>query len=168
MLRYDGDTGSFLGQFVPPVLKAFNVPLTCSCTTTSFTSARGPAMFIAMISIPEHSSTSLLKQAAGGLDDPAGTAFGPDGNFYVADLAPSGTKGVLRFDGTTGDFLGEFIPRGSGGLIRPLGIRFGPDGNLYVVNPEGDNVLRYNGTTGAFHRHLCLAKRKAVWIIPPA
>src|SRR5262249_17022863 len=60
----------------------------------------------------------------------------------------SGNNAVLRYDGTTGAFIDEFIPEGSGGLIRPTGIQFGPDGNLYVVNLDDDSVLRYSGARG--------------------
>lgn len=58
---------------------------------------------------------------------------------------------VLRYDGTTGDFIDEFVSAGSGGLNEPgAGITFGPDGNLYVISSNTDEVLRYDGTTGAF------------------
>ena len=37
-----------------------------------------------------------------------------------------------------------------GGLGAPTGLAFGPDGNLYVGSHDNDQVLRYDGTTGAF------------------
>lgn len=70
-----------------------------------------------------------------------------------ADLFVSGasTNSVLRFD-EDGNFLGNFVNPGpgSGGLNNPQGIAFGPDGNLYVASQGSNNVLRYDGTTGAF------------------
>jgi WD40 repeat protein len=42
------------------------------------------------------------------------------------------------------------VPTRSGGLTFPLGGTLGPDRNLYVSNSDGDDVLRFNGTTGAF------------------
>jgi hypothetical protein len=57
---------------------------------------------------------------------------------------------VMRFDESTGSFVSEFIPAFSGGLIAPVGLRFGPDDNLYVSSAGSDQVLRYNGTSGAF------------------
>jgi hypothetical protein len=40
---------------------------------------------------------------------------------------------VLKYDGTTGAFLGAFVGPGSD-LSLPRGLTFGPDGNLYVAN----------------------------------
>jgi glucose/arabinose dehydrogenase len=68
------------------------------------------------------------------------------------------TNNVLRYDGVTGAFLGEFVTAGSGGLETPDDVIFGPDGNLYVgvgLLPNGtsgtnNHVIRYDGTTGAF------------------
>ena len=41
-------------------------------------------------------------------------------------------------------------------LINPSRIVFGPDGNAYVASTASTSnaVLRYDGTTGAFHRHV--------------
>jgi hypothetical protein len=64
-------------------------------------------------------------------------------------------NGVLRYD-QTGAFIDVFVPLGSGGLEDPRGLAFGTDGNLYVTSvvwsPQQlvGQVLRYNGTTGAF------------------
>jgi hypothetical protein len=67
-----------------------------------------------------------------------------------ADLLVSSyyTHSVLRYDETTGAFIGVFAS--GGGLSYPQGLAFGPDGNLYVSSGANAMVLRYNGTTGAF------------------
>jgi len=61
---------------------------------------------------------------------------------------------VERYDGTTGVYLGAFVPPGGGGLQSAVGLTFGPDGNVYVGSSPGVNqpgvVKRYNGQTGAF------------------
>ena len=59
------------------------------------------------------------------------------------------TDEVLRYDGTTGAFLDEFVTAGSGGVFKPYDLVFGPDGHLYVSGGQ-NRILRYDGTTGAF------------------
>jgi len=46
------------------------------------------------------------------------------------------------------DFIDVFAS--GGGLDAPIDLVFGPDGNLYVTSFNTDEVLRYNGNTGAF------------------
>ena len=50
----------------------------------------------------------------------------------------------------TGARLADFVTAGSGGLDRPFGFAFGPDGNLYVSSLGTGQILRYDGSTGAF------------------
>jgi sugar lactone lactonase YvrE len=84
------------------------------------------------------------------------------GTFLVGN---SRGNNVMRFDGNTGNLLGEFIPAGSGGLSSPDTIVFGPDGNgdgksdIYIANGDkpgnsreagASSVLRYDGITGEF------------------
>ena len=92
--------------------------------------------------------------AGGGMRDPDGIAFGPDGHLYVVD---GHTPTVRRYHGRSGRFIDRFVrdnPRTSGdesgGLENPRGITFGPDDNLYVCSGTGDQVLRYEGETGTF------------------
>ena len=90
----------------------------------------------------------FIQGEAGGLDVPTGSAFNPvDGNFYVAS---AGTNEVLRYDGTTGQFIDVFVTASSGGLNGPADIAFGPDGHLYVASTQSDSILRYDRATGAF------------------
>ena len=85
---------------------------------------------------------------SGGLDAPTAAVFGPDGALYVASFSQDR---VLRYDGVTGTFLGEFIAAGASVLNGPdAGMCFGPDGHLYVPSFENNRVLRYDGTSGAF------------------
>ena len=82
------------------------------------------------------------------LDIPLGLTFGPaDGHLYVASFL---TDAILRYDGSTGEFIDVFVPTASGMLDAPTGLRFGPDNHLYVSSRDTDQVLRYDGQTGAF------------------
>lgn len=85
-----------------------------------------------------------------------GGVFGPDGHFYVT-VNNLGSGAVLRYHGSNGGFLNEFVPGGSGGLTVPFGSRFGADGDLFVASISFTNanfaqgrILRYSGTNGAF------------------
>ena len=62
---------------------------------------------------------------------------------------------IRRYRGL--DFESDFIADDpdtpedeTGGLINPTAAIFGPDGNLYVASFGTDEVLRYDGETGAF------------------
>jgi DNA-binding beta-propeller fold protein YncE len=86
----------------------------------------------------------------GGLIEPEGIAFGPDGNLYVSSRSDE----VLRYDGEKGKFIDVFA---SGhGLVDPAGIAFGgPDDDLFVSSGltddgRGNQILHFDGVTGAF------------------
>jgi hypothetical protein len=86
----------------------------------------------------------------GGLNNATAMAWGPDGNLYVGSL---NTNQVLRFDGTTGAFLGTFLDA-STGLVADApfmqGLQFRPDGKLYVLSRTTAEVQRFDAATGAF------------------
>jgi DNA-binding beta-propeller fold protein YncE len=90
---------------------------------------------------------SFVPAGSGGLANPDGMVFGPDGDLYVCAERASA---VLRYDGKTGAFKGTFVPAGSGGLDIAEYPAFGADGNLYVSSTHANAVLRYDGRTGAF------------------
>jgi hypothetical protein len=89
------------------------------------------------------------QNANGNMIRSTGMAYGPDGNLYVGSF---NTDEVLRFDRTTGAFLGAFVTAGSGGLDTPAvqGLHFRPDGKLYVLSRDTASVLRFDAITGAF------------------
>ena len=89
--------------------------------------------------------TTFVTQGSGGLDEPLGLVFGPNGNLFVSSYY---TNSVLEYNGTTGAFLETF----ASGVSGPVGLVFGPNGDLFVSgNGASDNaILEYNGATGAF------------------
>jgi DNA-binding beta-propeller fold protein YncE len=111
------------------------VPTTISVANATLNEIGSPSAFIAA--------------GSGGVTTPLGITLGPDGNLYVAGNGGA----VLRFNGTTGQFINTFVTQGSGGLaFNGFGaeLAFGPDGNLYVASSATNQVLEYNGSTGAF------------------
>ncbi len=83
-----------------------------------------------------------------GLSGPTGIAFDSTGNLLVASF---NTNSVRRYQGGTGQFLGEVFVPGLGGLNGPdVGLTIGPDGALYVPSFYSHKILRYDPTTGAF------------------
>lgn len=149
VLRYDEDTGAFVGDFVSAgsgglqVLEDMifgpdgNLYLSSHPNNTILRYNGRTGAFIDV----------FVASGSGGLDLPTGMAFGPDGNLYVASFV---THQVLRFDGSTGQFLDTFVSSVSGGLLGPDGLLFGPNGNLYVASRLSGGILQYDATTGAF------------------
>jgi hypothetical protein len=97
----------------------------------------------------------FIPRLSGRLNQPWGLVIGPhDHNAYVSTGHFGGTgriKAVLRFDGTSGAFLDEFVQRGQ--LVQPTAVIFGPDGNLYVgdqLGPRNGRIARFDGATGAY------------------
>lgn len=64
-------------------------------------------------------------------------------------ITSTGSNSVLRYNGTTGAFVDEFIP-GVDQFYRPIGLAMSGDRKLYVSGSGSDNVLRYDGNTGTF------------------
>lgn len=83
----------------------------------------------------------------GPLNGPTAASFGPGGDLFVASFA---NDRILRFDGVSGAYEGEFVSAGLGGLNGPdAGTKWGPDGLLYVPSFFNDRILRYDAS-GAF------------------
>src|SRR5262249_37538639 len=153
VLRYDADTGKFLGVF------ASGGPL----QGPDLGMVIGPDYNLYVGGVNSHNIVrydgetgafidEFVPAGSGGLVGVEGFEFGSDGDLYVANDATSlGQPGsVLRFDGNTGAFIDVFVPPGSGGLSRANDLHFGPDGFLYVSSFDTHNILRYDPLNGSF------------------
>ncbi len=94
------------------------------------------------------STGALVKNLNGPtLHGPQAIKKGPDGKIYVADEQ---NNRVLRYDGTTYDYLDTFVASGSGGLNGATGLGFDASGNLLVSSFNNDSVFRYQAGTGTY------------------
>jgi sugar lactone lactonase YvrE len=76
----------------------------------------------------------------------------PNSNANVL-LANSRGDNILRYDQSTGAFLGELVAPGAGGLFHPDTMIVAPDGTLLVSSgdtPANSAILRYDPCSGAF------------------
>jgi sugar lactone lactonase YvrE len=115
--------------------------------------------FVGLFGLDGTNHGYLVQPGAGGLMNGGGIAYGPDGNLYVNDTTQNS---ILRYNGNTGAFQNVFVSNSANGgldnlvgelpkgLLIPGDMTFGPDGNLYVVSANTGQILRYNGSTGAF------------------
>jgi hypothetical protein len=65
-------------------------------------------------------------------------------------VVSTGSDSVLRYHGTTGTFLGEFLTSGSGDLQGPVTMTFRPNGDLLVADFYSSDlaVKRFQGPSG--------------------
>ncbi|WP_088893098.1 PTPA-CTERM sorting domain-containing protein [Leptolyngbya ohadii] len=134
VVRYDENTGNFLGTFIPPNTGGLTSP-----DDIVF----GPDGNL-YISSGNSSTGKILRfnrrtgafidvfATGGGLIRPYGIAFGPDGNLYTSSFL---SDQILRFNGQTGAFIDVFaFGNGQpGGLNGPNDLLFTPDGRLLVT-----------------------------------
>lgn len=84
----------------------------------------------------------FVDQGSGGLNSAIGLTIGEDGNLYVSN---SLTNSIKKYDGNTGDFLGDFVSLSSGGLSSPTYIT-----SANVPVPEPSSVLGVMAFSGLF------------------
>ena len=154
VVRYDGTTGAFIDEFVPSGSGGLTNPkgMVFGPDGNLFVSSDVDGQGGTSGEILRYDGSSgvfldVFVDGGGGLDNPHGIAFGPDGNLYVAD---SPNDSIRRYNGATGAFIDDFVTAGSGGLSGPKFLEF--RGSLvYVVSGGGlDAILTYDAATGAF------------------
>lgn len=84
-----------------------------------------------------------IRTQSGGLEEPAGITFGPDGDVWVGS---QDKEEVFRYDGNTGAFKDSIK---ISGMKDPYGVTFGLDGLLYITDHDQRKIFRYNPVTDA-------------------
>ncbi|MDB9375545.1 PEP-CTERM sorting domain-containing protein [Nodularia sphaerocarpa] len=172
LVIFDENTGSFQGEFTNSINGGLRDPddltfgpdgnLYVSNGGSSSTNLLNPSYPTDSAVLRYSPTGEFLGVAAvgNGLTRPYGNAFSPDGTLYVSSFR---TNQILKFDPTTGNFLGVFASDNNSGLGTvdglngPNDLLFGTDGSLYVTTqgsanlPNGDlsypyqsQVLRYS------------------------
>ena len=92
-------------------------------------------------------SSYVIKNITGSsFNDPGYMVFGSDRQLYVSNR---GNDCVLRVN-VDNDQVTVFVPAGSGGLDQPQGLVFASDGNLLVASCQTNNILEFDGLSGAY------------------
>ncbi|MBX2822733.1 MAG: T9SS type A sorting domain-containing protein [Rhodothermaceae bacterium] len=159
ILKYDGQTGAFISEFI--VLE-FQDPRGLTFHDLQF-GVNGNLFVLNgyLNEIREFDGfTGELKNILAQIDeteDPLYFDFGPDGHLYVAinhgskDPESYSESTIRRYNGSTGEFMDFFVKTQNGGLDSPNSLTWGPDDNLYVSSRgSNNNILRYDGSTGEF------------------
>src|SRR5262249_16457866 len=110
---------------------------------------------------PTNGELDVQLLPAGKLKNPIGVVVNPvNGDLYIAS---HDNNSIVQYNANrpdpndpfhqnAGHLRRVFVNPNSGGLDGPEYLVFGPDGNLYVTSGFSNNVLEYDGTTGAFIR----------------
>jgi DNA-binding beta-propeller fold protein YncE len=97
---------------------------------------------------PGMSGAFFVTNGLGGLSDPYGLVFSPDGQYLL--VGSGATQEIKRYD-TNGAFVDTFATlTGGASLPIPYDLAYGPDGNLYVSDTANDRVVRFRGSDGAY------------------
>lgn len=148
VLRYDGKTGRFIDIFADGRGQAGGTSQIIFHNGNLFASIGGGILRFdgatgAPLPAPGKTGATFVTPGDGNLlKGGHALAFGPDGHVYVTSTH---TNEILRFDGSSGAFLGAYVSSGSGGLSEPNALTFGEDGRLYVGGIGSDAVHRYRG-----------------------
>ncbi|HEY6565629.1 MAG TPA: NHL repeat-containing protein [Pirellulaceae bacterium] len=136
VLRYDGQTGTFLGAFVTQQL---NMPgnLKFGPDGLLYVANKGTGQVLRF-----HPQTGALVDvfaSGGGLQQPVGLLW-DEGYLYVSDFTGNA---IRRFNATNGAFVDTFAT-----LSTPLILNLDPQGHLLVSSHMDSMIWRYETATG--------------------
>ena len=151
VLRFHGDTGLPFpapGQsgaiFVPGSFGPYNVELAVSSDSIlAVTNGAVPGL-----RYYDAQTGALLRTPAPDLTNVSDMRFGPGGDLYLTIYA---SASVLRFEPTTGVFLGEFVPAASGGLNRAISLTFTCPEGRPADRARHCPPLKHTNGSGAAH-----------------
>ncbi|WP_069789848.1 hypothetical protein A5482_011520 [Cyanobacterium sp. IPPAS B-1200] len=137
ILEYDATTGEFIRDFVPQ--------------GTEVESDFG--VFARAFAQRFQNQESIFFSS--GITFKDGILYANDQGYQVNANDPENTRygRIVKYDATTGEFLGEFISGfdlTANGLNFPEDLLFGSDGDLYISGLGGGGVQRFDGETGAY------------------
>ena len=138
VVRYDGATGSPLGNYVSAGSGGLSFPFSLAFRAGDlYVTSAGTNEILKY----DAGSGSFLGVAASGdgLDYPRGLTFGSDDLLYVTS---GDNDRIMRFT-PSGAYVDDYVPAGTGGLDDPRTPRFGPDGNLYVTVTGKNEIMRF-------------------------
>jgi len=138
ILRYNGNTGAFIDEFVSGGSGGLIDPLDI---------VFGPDD---NLYVSNRYGENVLRYdgttgefmdvfAAATASHPWGIAFSPNGSLYVS---VHNQDNILQYNGTTGAFVGEFVPAGYGGLDQPSHLLVTPEPTTLLLLGLGGLMLR--------------------------
>ena len=137
--RFSASTGKFVDEITPPL--ELGMAHTWDASGTLYVASYGTK------DIRRFDSSGKLIDVFAGPEHMASAVnlwFGEDDDLFVVDWEAGAVK---RFDGTTGEYRGDFIT----GMTRSEGVTLGPDGAVYICDWQENVIHRYDAKTG---RHL--------------
>lgn len=148
--RFDGQTGASKGSFVIPGSGGLDVPngITFGPDGNLYVASSDTGQILRYDGQTGAIIGSGVFASGGGLVEPRFIAFGPGSapgipDLYVADTGFLRDR-ILRYDGLTGAFIGEFVSRNEGGMGKPFGMTFDANGNLYVASFSTNEILKFD------------------------
>lgn len=143
--RFDGDTGEFIEDFIPPNSGGLSATQEVAFGPDGnlFVSGRGNQSILKF----DGQTGAYIGTFTSGyeLDNPTKMTFGPDGLLYVSQWR-EGPAPIVRFNAETGAFIDAFTERG---ILQAMGHAWDEQGRLYVASFANGVVHRY-ATDGAF------------------